>query len=156
MTIAVDLGLKATKQTNKSTLLSFLQIQTAWHPLVLEVGEMVTMATKRQGHSLNLLMNNMSCLVNQDTSSSWDTSQRDILLESWPSLASVSLLVHTGPEKNECLNMIITLCIYLNICIGCSKEPSPCYLEFKNQGIFNEKRAFFFKFLYFLFLSIIL
>ena len=107
---------------------------------------MVTMATKRQGHSLNLLMNNMSCLVNQDTSSSWYTSQRDILLALWPSLASVSLLVHTGPEKNECLNMIITLCIYLNICIGCSKEPSPCYLEFKNQGIFNEKRAFFFKF----------
>ena len=70
---------------------------------------MVTMATKRQGHSLNLQMNNMSCLVNQDTSSSWDTSQRDILLASWPSLASVSLLVHTGPGKIESKNLIITL-----------------------------------------------
>ena len=50
---------------------------------------MVTMA-EGQGHILNQQRSNMNCLENKAISASLDTSLKDTLLVSWPSLAFVS------------------------------------------------------------------
>ena len=64
-------------------------LDVQWHPQV-QGTEMVTMAAKSQGHSLNQQMSSMNSSADQAISGSQDTSQKDTLLVSWHFLAFVS------------------------------------------------------------------